>query len=432
MQLSSESFIKKDSRLAIVVGIQKENTEFKEIHEQLEEMGALLKTLGIQVFQNICQRRLKLSPNLLIGAGKAQEIKDLVSIHQVPLVVIDHALSAPQVRNLEELIGCQVLDRTGVILEIFAKHAQTMQAKTQVEIARLEYILPRLSGMWTHFQKQQGGGIHSRGMGETQIEVDRRHARERISRLKTRLLQIKKEKEVQSKARKNELKVALIGYTNSGKTTWMHRLTKDEADGKNELFATLDARIRTIDPTTRPKILLTDTVGFIKSLPPTLIESFHSTLGEVRNANLLLHVVDLANENYMQQIATTKEVLEAIGAGDIPSILIFNKKDQVDDALLPKIMLKKFPGSLFVTAFDKNDILRVREHIFESFNTRFHKAEITVLTTDSEALSSVFRSCIILDADYSNEGQVTFQVKSPKEVLEKLTPHILRQKYAQN
>lgn len=406
---------------AVIVGVhlESERDEYSVIQD-LNELEALLKTLGVETVGREIQKRQKLSPSHLIGTGKAEEVADLVHQTEAGLIVIDYPLTGPQIRNIEKLTKCQVLDRAGVILDIFARHAKTNEAKTQVEIAQLEYLLPRLTGAWTHFGRQSGGGVKSRGMGEKQIEVDRRRAREKITRLQKRLEQIEKEKANQRKSRRNEIKVAIVGYTNSGKTTIMKTLTKAATPGKDELFATLDASIRTIDPNTRPKILLSDTVGFIRNLPHGLIESFKSTLAEVLDANLLLHVVDVSHSNYKSQMETTEKVLAEIGASEIETLLVFNKMDQVDDQFLGRIMAKKYEGSICISAHSQSDIRRLRDHIFTHFQQQFHEKEITLRADDIESLSMVYKLCVVNDADYETEGQVTFKVRAPQHTLDRI------------
>ena len=405
---------------AILVAIQKNGEDYS-LEDELDELESLLNTLNIKASGRVIQRRHKLSASHLLGIGKVEEIKNLADQTGAGLVVIDHPLSGPQVRNLEKITKCQVLDRAGIILDIFARHAKSKQAKTQVEIAQLEYLLPRLTGAWTHFQRQTGGGVRARGMGEKQIEVDRRRARERIAKLSKRLDHIKKERETQRKSRQNEIKVSIVGYTNSGKTTLMRNLTKANIAGKDELFATLDASVRALDPSTRPKILLSDTVGFIRNLPHSLVESFKSTLEEVLNADLLLHVVDLSHPNYHAQMKTTEEVLTEIGAGSIPMLIVFNKIDLVDERFLGKILQKKYSGSIAISAHDWEDVKRLRSHLFNYFMTKFRQIKLTVPTNDKSSLSIVYQSCIILDANYETEGVVSFDVRAPETVLARLS-----------
>jgi len=409
---------------AIVVGVQL-GSDNNQLSEDLDELESLLETLGIRSEGRVVQKRTKLSSSHLLGTGKVNEIREIAEETNSKLIVIDHALSGPQVRNLEKVTKCQVLDRSGVILDIFARHAKTNQAKTQVEIAQLEYLLPRLSGAWTHFQRQAGGGVKARGMGEKQIEVDRRRARERISRLQKRLETIRKERETQRKSRRNEINVAIVGYTNSGKTTVMSGLTRATTEGKNELFATLDASIRTIDPNTRPKILLSDTVGFIRNLPHSLVDSFKSTLEEVVDADLLLHVVDVSHPNYSAQMETTEKVLQEIGAGDIPNALVFNKIDLVDEQFLVKILGKKYSGSITISAYDQDDVVKLRQHVFNYFESKFRQVQLRVEADDTLALSQIYNMCIVVGADYETHGEVNFVVRAADHTLAKLAKYVV-------
>lgn len=398
---------------AIIVGVQLPQEETNSLRDELDELESLLLTLGVETVGRTIQKRQKLTPSCFIGTGKVLEIKELAAAHQAKLVVFDRLLSPPQVRNLEQITGLRVLDRHGVILEIFSRHARSTQAKTQVEIARLEYLLPRLTGAWTHFQRQQGG-VNSRGMGEKQIEIDRRRARERISRLQKQLEQIEKEKKEQRKARASELKVALVGYTNSGKTTLMKAMTKAKVDGRNALFATLDTNIKTLDPRTRPRILLSDTVGFIRNLPHGLIESFKSTLTEVLEADLLLIVVDVSYQKYEEHIETTRRVLEEIGAGDIPSLIVFNKADLLDDQFLPRILRRAYPGSITVSAGDPKGVTLLRDQVYEFFKANFVQATLRVPIGNQSAQSRIYNTCLILDSDFTQPGEAIFTIQTSR------------------
>lgn len=373
----------------------------------------------------IIQKRHRLTAKTLLGTGKVDEIKELAESCNADVVAFDRPLSPPQVRNLEEMTGKTVMDRTGIILEIFSKHARTNQAKTQVEIAQLEYLLPRLSGAWTHFQRQAGGGVRSRGMGEKQIEVDRRRARERIVRLQKQLDHIRKEKETQRKARSQELKVAIVGYTNSGKTTLMKSLTRSTIAGKDELFATLDTNIKTIDPRTRPKILLSDTVGFIRNLPHSLVESFKSTLDEVREADLLLHVVDVSYHSYEDHIKITRQVLEDIGAGEVPQIMIFNKADLLKDPILPRVLKAAYPGSMTLSANSVADANELRDHIYGFFRKNLVTYSVAIDVALQTILSKVYNNCLILKTDYDESGKMLFSVQSTRSTMAKLRKYIV-------
>lgn len=400
------------------------NEDIKLLHDDLSELEALLTTLGIVTVGQIIQKRVKLTPNCLIGTGKVQEIKEIAKQLGATYVVVDRQLSPPQVRNLEEMTGCTVLDRAGVILDIFAKHARTNAAKAQVEIARLEHLLPRMVGQWTHLHRQRGGGVMG-GEGEKQIELDRRKARDRIARLKEQLVQLDKERVTQRKARRNEIKVSLVGYTNSGKTTIMNAMTHGEFLAKDALFATLDSNVRTIDPNTRPKILLSDTVGFIRNLPHGLIASFKSTLDEVCDADLLLHVVDISHDNYKAQMKATEQVLSEIGASHLPVVVVFNKLDRIDDPFLARILKQAYPGSISVSAYNREDMLKLRNHVFQFFSQNFLRIKLAVPSSDREGISLIYRTCMILDADYERQDLTVFDVRVPKASYARVAPYLL-------
>ena len=410
---------------AIIVGVLLPNEESSLLDDDLDELEALLSTLGFSTVARVIQKRHKLIAKSLLGEGKVEEIASMVQDQGAKAVVFDRHLSPPQVRNLEKALCCEVLDRTGVILEIFARHARTNQAKTQVEIAQLEYLLPRMTGAWTHFGRQAGGAVKSRGMGEKQIEVDRRRARERISKLHKQLEQFQKEKKIQRKSRRNELKVALVGYTNSGKTTLMNAMTRANLEAADVLFATLESSVRTIDPTTRPKILLSDTVGFIRNLPHGLIESFKSTLDEVCEADLLLHVVDISHENYQSHIETTEKVLQEIGAGDVPRMMVFNKYDQVDDKYLPKVLRQAYKNSITVSALEVDDVIKLRQHVFKYFEDHMRETCLAVPGEHQQALSLIYKSCLILLSDFSDQGLARFKVRAAESVLARLENYIV-------
>lgn len=409
---------------AIIVGVLLGGSDAQRLNEDLDELNRLLETLQISVKGRVIQRRQKLTPKCLLGEGKVDEIRVLAEQVGAGLVVFDHPLSGPQVRNLEQMTGCEVLDRTGVILEIFARHARTTQSKTQVEIARLEYLLPRMVGAWTHLERQRGGGIQ-RGMGEKQIEVDRRLARERISRLKKQLEGIDKDRQNQRKARRNELKVALVGYTNSGKTSLLGGMTRAQVQAEDVLFATLDSAVRTLDPSTRPKILLSDTVGFIRHLPHSLIESFKSTLDEVLEADLLLHVVDISDPLFQVQIKTTESVLRDIGAGDLPVLMVFNKMDRLQDQVLPKILKSIYRGAVFVSAHRDEDLLALRRQVFNFFEENLVRATLMVPHEDAGGMSAVYKSCLIMESNFDDTARARFEVKAAASILAKLRTYVV-------
>ena len=412
-----------EGRVAIIIGVLLAGEE-DTLSEDLAELTQLLDTLKIKVGGRVVQKRQKVTPKFFVGEGKVEEIKNIAQQAGSNLIIFDRTLSGPQVRNLEEFTGCEVQDRTGIILEIFARHARTTQAKTQVEIARLEYLMPRMTGAWSHLERQRGGGVQ-RGMGEKQIEVDRRLARERMSRLKRQLEGIQKDRQNQRKARLSELKVALVGYTNSGKTSIMVAMTKANVQAEDVLFATLDANVRTLDPSTRPKVLLSDTVGFIRNLPHSLIESFKSTLDEVLEADLLLHVVDMSHPNFRAQLKTTEQVLREIGAGDIPVLMVFNKLDQVTDPVLPKILKAAYKNSEFVSALRDEDMARLRRQIIRYFEENLVRATIDIPASDQALLSLIYKSCLILETDFSVQDRARFEVRAAPAILAKLHAYVI-------
>lgn len=298
------------------------------LEDYLDELSMLAQTAGGEEVVRFTQNAQAPDPRTYVGRGKAEEIAVAVKEQGIDTVVFDDELSPSQQRNLEEALQCKVIDRTGLILDIFAQRARTAYAKTQVELAQYQYLLPRLAGMWTHLERQQGG-IGLRGPGEREIETDRRIARLRISKLKQELASIDRQMATQRKQRGGIARVALVGYTNVGKSTLLNRLTGENVYVEHQLFATLDTTVRRVSygPTS---YLLADTVGFIRKLPTQLVEAFKSTLDEVREADILLHVIDLSHPAWEEQMATVNETLREIGAADKPVILVFNKIDRYD------------------------------------------------------------------------------------------------------
>lgn len=315
---------------AVLVGlITQEQTEEK-LQEYLQELAFLAQTAGAEVLKQFTQKVDKPNPKTFVGTGKLEEIKLFVKENDVDTVIFDDELSPAQQRNLSKEVDCKVLDRTNLILDIFAQRAQTSYARTQVELAQFQYLLPRLTGMWTHLERQRGG-IGMRGPGETEIETDRRIVRDRISLLKEKLRTIDKQMAVQRSNRGALVRVALVGYTNVGKSTLMNAVGKSEVFVENKLFATLDTTVRKVVIKNLP-FLLSDTVGFIRKLPTQLIESFKSTLDEVREADLLLHVVDISHPDFEQHIESVNEILKDIKSDNKPTLMVFNKIDAYSSA----------------------------------------------------------------------------------------------------
>lgn len=314
-----------DIQTAILIGVIDENTNEQAVIEYLDELAFLALTAGINPIKKFIQKLKYPDPRTFVGAGKIKEIKDFIVQNDSDLVIFDDELSASQLRNIERILKCRILDRTNLILDIFAGRARTAHAKTQVELAQYQYLLPRLAGMWTHLERQRGG-IGLRGPGETEIETDRRVVRARIAKLKEDLAKIDRQKKTQRQNRGKMVRVALVGYTNVGKSTLMNVLSKSDVFAENKLFATLDTTVRKVIIDNLP-FLLSDTVGFIRKLPHSLVESFKSTLDEVRESDILLHVVDISHPNFEEQIEIVQQTLYEIDASDKPVILVFNKMD---------------------------------------------------------------------------------------------------------
>jgi GTP-binding protein HflX len=310
---------------AVLVGIVTPGQSDQEVKEYLDELAFLAETAGAVTLTSFVQKLSKPDPRTFIGSGKIEQVAQYIHDREVDLAIFDDELSPGQLRNIEKVLGCRVLDRTNLILDIFAGRAQTAHARVQVELAQYQYLLPRLTRMWTHLERQRGG-IGLRGPGETEIETDRRIIRDKIARLKTQLEKIDRQMVTQRKNRDKMIQVALVGYTNVGKSTIMNLIGKTELFAENKLFATLDTTVRKVVIDNLP-FLLSDTVGFIRKLPHSLVESFKSTLDEVREADILCHIIDISHSGFEEQISIVNETLRDIGAGDKRVLMIFNKID---------------------------------------------------------------------------------------------------------
>jgi len=322
------------SEKAVLIGVITQFQDEIQSEEYLDELEFLTLTAGGKAVKRFTQKLEKPHPKTFIGAGKLEDVRMYIDSHNIGTAIFDDELSPAQLRNIEKVLDCKILDRTNLILDIFAQRAQTSSAKTQVELAQCQYILPRLTRLWTHLDKQKGG-IGMRGPGETEIETDRRIIRDKISLLKKKLVTIDKQMAVQRKNRGKMVRVALVGYTNVGKSTLMNVVRKSEVFAENKLFATLDTTVRKVVIKNIP-FLMTDTVGFIRKLPTQLVESFKSTLDEVREADLLLHVVDISHPNFEDHIASVNTILQEIESANKPTIMVFNKIDQYTHETIDK------------------------------------------------------------------------------------------------
>jgi len=373
----------KKQETAILIGIISSGHDENEVSEYLDELAFLTETAGALTVKRFIQKLETPNPKTFVGSGKIEEISAYVEAHSVDLAIFDDELSPSQIRNIEKELGCRILDRTNLILDIFARRARTSYAKTQVELAQYKYLLPRLTRMWTHLERQRGG-IGLRGPGETEIETDRRIIREKISLLKEQLKKIDVQMSVQRRNRGKMIRVALVGYTNVGKSTIMNLLSKSDVFAENKLFATLDTTVRKVVIGNLP-FLLSDTVGFIRKLPHDLVESFKSTLDEVRESDLLVHVVDISHPGFEDQINVVNETLRELGSSDKPNILVFNKTDAFsyikkdDDDLSPvekknislEDLKKTWMASdknfktVFISAVKKDNIDELRKIFYE-------------------------------------------------------------------
>ena len=320
--------IQNKNETAVFVAVSPGVQDDRQVNEYLDELIFLATTAGVTGDKRFIQHLDHANSRTFVGPGKLEEIKQYVQENEITYIIFDDELSPSQMRNIEKEVGCQVVDRTGLILDIFAQRAQTAYAKTQVELAQYQYLLPRLTGMWTHLERQRGGkgGLNMRGPGESQLEIDRRIVLDKIKKLKLQLTKIDRQMVSQRSNRGTMKRVALVGYTNVGKSTLMNQLAKSDVFAENKLFATLDTTVRKVVIDNTP-FLLSDTVGFIRKLPTQLIESFKSTLDEVREADLLLHVVDISHPGFEDQIDVVNKTLLDIGAGNKPCLMIFNKID---------------------------------------------------------------------------------------------------------
>lgn len=381
---------KEEFEKAVLVGLVTQDQSLEQLMEYLDELEFLAATAGAKTLTKIYQKLDRSDMRTYVGKGKLQEIKEYAENNAADLILFDDELTPSQQRNIEEELKIKVLDRSMLILDIFAARAQTQQAKTQVELAQLQYLLPRLRGMWTHLDRVKGG-IGMRGAGEKEIETDRRVAKQKIALLKTRLEKIDRQNETQRKARGEMIRVALVGYTNVGKSTLMNVLSKSEVFAENKLFATLDTTVRKV-VFERTPFLLSDTVGFIRKLPHHLIESFKSTLDEVREADVLLHVVDISHSAFEDQIRTVNETLTDIGIADKPVIMIFNKmdlyeekyfdaylQDDVKQDLIQEMqsswMARTDNNCVFISATEKRNLEALRkiilDRVIEAYQVRY-------------------------------------------------------------
>ena len=429
-----------------MAAVQLPNVTDMEFEASLTELRELAKTLGYDVVRTFVQKRTRFDTTAYLGTGKRQEINQYVhsevepaerqasepvdpaDVDQIEVLLVDHEISPSQARNLEKEVGCAVMDRTMVILEIFHRNARSPAARAQVEIARLGYMAPRLREMakLAGPQGRQRSGVGGRGAGESHTELDRRKIRDRIAELQAEIVAMDAERQTQRARRKDNrglASVALVGYTNAGKSTLMRALTGSEVLVANKLFATLDTTVRALYPESVPRVLVSDTVGFIKNLPHGLVASFKSTLDEALDASLLLHVIDASDPGFERQLDVTNEVLNEIGAEDIPRIRVFNKIDHVGDAAAQAecaaVLQAKYPSCLVMSAHIATDVARLHEAIIAFFLQSLIEAEIFLPWSAQQLRSEIYASCKVLEERADSEGAF-FRVRGESEVVNRL------------
>ena len=387
----------------LLVGVVTPYQSMETVEDHLMELGNLVRTLKYEVVDRFIVKRNHISPSMYIGKGKVEEIRSLISILRLDEIIFDDDLSPTQSRNLEKALNIEIRDRSGVILEIFAKHSRTKEAKTQVELATLEYLLPRLTRRWTHLERQIGGiGVRS-GAGETQIEVDRRLTRTRISCLKKDIKRIDRERDIQRKGRGSYYRVALVGYTNAGKSTILNLFTNASVLVEDKLFATLDTTVRQWKIDKYHNVLLSDTVGFIRKLPPNLMASFRSTLQEAREADLILKVIDISNPNCLEHLKTVDEILIRLDLYEIPSLTVFNKIDKMDNGIFRQVRLD-YPEAIFLSALNSLKVDDLRLGILQKLQQEEIKVEIELSLNDVKAIALIRDNGVVLKETYNDES----------------------------
>lgn len=439
---------------AVLVAVHLPDADDLEFTSSVEELERLVSTLGYRTVAKVTQARTHLEAGAVIGEGKLRELGDLTGgdghvgttapkkkdkarlkreaesddvddddddvhdeldrdgkpVPKVDLVAVDHDLSPSQARNLERATGCQVLDRTGVIIEIFHRHAKSREARLQVEIARLSYTAPRMRESPGGKERQQG-----RGAGEAALELDRRKVRDRIAELRKELEAVQRDQDVRRHHRRQSRRIALVGYTNAGKSSLMRALTGSDVYVENKLFATLDTTVRALYPEAKPRILVSDTVGFIKKLPHDLVASFKSTLDEALEASHLLHVVDGSDPSWEAQLEVTRDVLHEIGAGEVPSTLVMNKVDRIDPEVLSRLRVR-LPAAWFVSAHDPNDVATIRDRIIAIFEAAYAQEDLLIPYDRQAILSEMHDAGRVSDERYEETGIVVTYRAEPEAI----------------
>jgi len=382
---------------ALLVGV--EITGNGVLGHSLDELDGLARTAHYTPVGSFTQRLVSINPKTFIGKGKVEELATAVKHHGADAVIFDEALTPAQTRNLEIILKCGIVDRPWIILEIFKDHARTREAKTQVELARLKYALPRLTKMWTHLSRQRGG-IGMRDVGETQIQLDRRIIRDNIAKLNRKLKRIHRERQTQRKARQAAYQVSLVGYTNVGKSTLMNCLTGTDTLVADKLFATLDSTVRKVKKNFPYPILLADTVGLIDKLPHDLVASFKSTLDEIRNANLLLHVVDISHPNFKDQLRVAEELIRELGAEEIPMVLVFNKIDRLSDDNTMGHMKRQYPEAVFISCQQGIGMDDLKKAVVREYEANLLPYRVELKYPQNDLIQNIRKYALVIKENY--------------------------------
>jgi GTP-binding protein HflX len=410
----------KASLVSIVCEKFENHSTILETNNSLRELRELLRTLGLIPGEDYIQNRKQIDPATMLGEGKLVEIADAAREENSDILVFDFELTASQLRNIKEITKLEVVDRNTIILEIFALHARTKEAKIQIEISRLQYLLPRLTSMWGHFSKQRGGGRAVGGEGEQQLELDRRMVRERIEYYKRQLEEVQRTREQQRKKRQNQaVTAALVGYTNAGKSSLMNRLCRVNVLEENKLFATLDSTFRTLNPDSKPPMIMIDTVGFISNLPNTLIQGFKTTLESAMEADLLVIVCDISDPNYQKHLRVTQEVLKDLKIEDKEQIIVFNKKDLLNDPVRARIIMRNHPNSFLVSSYNEEDMKGLREFIIDFFLAKQDHYDLFIPYDAGEAHSRVRANANIMNT-VSHEQGIFYRIRIPDFIFQQL------------
>ncbi len=416
------------SEKAVLVGVILPDSS-ADPRDPLGELASLAKTAGAEVVERVVQNRAKIDPGTFIGAGKAEEIKMIVSLHKADVVIFDHDMSPNQLRDLEEIIDAKILDRSELILDIFATRARTHEAQLQVALAQLEYTYPRLRHMWSHLERigsGAGAGVGARGPGEMQLETDRRIIRDRVSDLKNRIHDVQERKSREVKERKRQhFTISLVGYTNAGKSTMFNTLTGDHTFVEDKLFATLDTKTRRWHLGGAHSALISDTVGFVRDLPHHLVASFKATLEEATHADMLLLMLDVSHPHAQLQLKTVVKVLTDIGCPDLPALLVLNKIDAIEDKDVLSFWKSMFPDALAASAKRGDGVVQLAEVVRDQMLGRSLKAKISVPLRDSKGITFVEKFTEVLERDYDSEpGEVKLTVDISQRIMDQLANNV--------